>query len=189
MCPTLAGSSEVVSLDINATGKFLISGWLMKTGGGSAKEGRKRTGHSMRGGGRPAQALWAEWQDTTSEEGGEPGRRFLMGQKLPGVCPYDLCTGDRHKTHGERALPPMCTYRCTHRSALIQNTVKQCRQSSGGISRSSNEGTIKWLLGGVGAHLREMRRNQGREQRGKNSSLKKIFLRFQPAAVSHPGPR
>ena len=71
----------------------------------------------------------------------------------------------------------------------MQSTVKQCRQSSGEISRSSNEGTIKWLLGGVGAHLREMRRNQGREQRGKNSLLKKIFLRFQPAAVSHPGPR
>ena len=45
MCP----SSEVVSLDTNATGKFLIHGWLMKTGGGSAKEGRKnRSEHEGR---------------------------------------------------------------------------------------------------------------------------------------------
>lgn len=65
--------------------------------------------------------------------------------------------------------------------------MKQCQQSSERLSRSSNEGTSKWLWGGVGSHLREMRRNKGREQRGKNSSLKKIFLRFQPAAVSHPG--
>ena len=102
-----------MSLDTNATGKFLLPGWLMKTGGGSAKEGRKRTGRSTRGGGRPAQVLWAEWHDATCEEGGEPGRRFLMGQNLPGVCPYGLCTDDRHR-HKEKGPCRLCAHTGAH---------------------------------------------------------------------------
>lgn len=53
MCPTLAGSGEVVSLDTNATGKFLI--WLkMKIGGGSAKKGREKENRSQHEGRRQA---------------------------------------------------------------------------------------------------------------------------------------
>lgn len=40
-----------------------------------------------------------EWHDRTCEEGGEAGKRFLMGQKIPGTCTYNLCTDDLHKTH------------------------------------------------------------------------------------------
>ena len=78
------------------------------------REGRKRTGHSMRGGGRPAQALWVVRQsrvarhDTTREEGGEPGKRFLMGQKMPGMCTYDLGTGDHHNMHMEKGPCHVC---------------------------------------------------------------------------------
>lgn len=42
-------------MDTNAVGKFLMSGWLMKIGGGSGKEGREnRSQHEgRREGGRP----------------------------------------------------------------------------------------------------------------------------------------
>lgn len=43
-----------MSLDTNATGKFLISGWLMKIGGGSAKEGREKENRSQHEGRRQA---------------------------------------------------------------------------------------------------------------------------------------
>lgn len=55
MCPTLAGRNESSSLDANAIGKFLVSGWLMTLGSGSVEgEGEERTGHSVRGGGSQA---------------------------------------------------------------------------------------------------------------------------------------
>lgn len=39
MCPILARRNERSSLDANAIGKFLVSGWLMMLGGGSGEGG------------------------------------------------------------------------------------------------------------------------------------------------------
>lgn len=69
---------------------------------------------------------------------------------MPGMCSYDLSTGDGHKTHMEKgAMPHTCMLRRAQERADAELRMKQCRRSSGRLSRSSNEGTSKWLWGGV----------------------------------------
>lgn len=77
----------------------------------------ERTGHSMRGGGEERSRRRAKWHDRTCEEGGDAGKKFLMGQKIPGTCTCNLCT-DLYDTQGDTAMPHMCKQRCTCRNAV-----------------------------------------------------------------------
>jgi hypothetical protein len=102
---------------------------------------------------------------------------LLMGQKDTQGMHLYICTDIQ-----DMELCLCCMVRTgTHRNAAIQGT--DCTQLSGRISRSDIKGTAKWILGGVGAQLREMRKNKGNELTKEEVPhyRKNLFLEIQPA--------
>ena len=156
MCPTLAGSGEVVSLDTNATGKFLISGWLMKIGGGSAKKRREKENRSQHEGRRQAGpgpvGCEADRSDTTRhvKRVGSLERDSSRNRRCLACVPTTWAQVMATRRTGKRAMPHTCMLRRAHKSALMQSADEN---SAGGPREGSQGQVMKELVNGFGEGL------------------------------------
>lgn len=67
-----------------------------------------------------------------------------MGQKIPGVCPYDLCTDDRTR-HMEKGPCRLCAHTGAHTGVRCYRT----QENSVGSPQEGSQGQVmKELLNG-----------------------------------------
>lgn len=100
-----------------------------------------------------------------------------MGQKVPGACTYNLCTGGPYETHGAVATPRTCKQ---------VHSRTPCGQPSGRLSRSSNKGTGYSFFGRSRILVEEKEEEQGQgTEREEIPHCRESLLRSKlPHAVS-----